>query len=290
MKISDVVTNNSYKLPDIAVNGTFTSELKFQEIQITKPQTYNNANPLFFDDSLFYDYYGLSGAKVIVQIHNVEYEFIESIYHSNYPNYKKKKGLYISKNKIQGIINTEHMLQIEYKNKTYYAKDIMKPVKAFDSYSEVLLNAIIDSTSMKYNNTNFGVTDSFFAEFSYTDSSNTGTSLFKLYDISIWNYFFSINLPPALMEESKKSSSQAMFSDRPDRIYSVRKYSVSDLYQKYILSVFTETIWNKSSFRSLPSNVTTNLSNGAVGFFATCDVYSKQTTFKTLLEFSRAKN
>ena len=35
---------------------------------------------------------------------------------------------------------------------------------------------------------------------------------------------------------------------------------------------------------TIPSNVATNLSKGAVGFFAVCDVYSKQATFKTLLQ------
>jgi hypothetical protein len=284
MNISDIVPNDSYQLPEIAVHGIVTSELKYQEIQITQPQAYNTAHPLFYDDSLFYDYHGISGVEIIIKIQNKEYEFIESLYHPSYPDYKKRKGLYVSKDKMKGLINTEHILQIEYKNKTYYAKDFMKPVQAFNSYSEVLSNFIIDSTTIKYFNTNLGATDCFFVELSYTDTIHIDSSLLELYDFSIWNYYFSIQLPPALLEESKKISSQTAYNDRPDRLYTIKKYSVSDAYQKYTLSVLSETLWNKSSFRSMPSNVATNLSKGAVGFFAVCDVYSKQTTFKKLFE------
>ncbi|HON52261.1 MAG TPA: hypothetical protein PLS12_03575 [Bacteroidales bacterium] len=51
MNISDIVPNDSYQLPEIAVHGIVTSELKYQEIQITQPQAYNTAHPLFYDDS-----------------------------------------------------------------------------------------------------------------------------------------------------------------------------------------------------------------------------------------------
>ncbi|HON52106.1 MAG TPA: hypothetical protein PLS12_02785 [Bacteroidales bacterium] len=284
MNISDIVTNDSYQLPEIAVHGTVISELKYQEVQITKPHAYNNLSPLLYNDSLFYDYYGLSGAEIILKINNTEYEFIESLYHPYYPHYKKRKGLYVSKDKIKGMIDSEHLLQITYNNKIYFARDYMIPVKAFHSYSEVLSGIVIDSSSIKYFNTNLGATECFFVELSYTDSIHIDTSSSQLYDVTFWNYFFSIQLPPVLVEESNKISLQTRFSDKPDRLYTIKKYSVSNLYQKYTISVLSETIWNKSLFRSMPSNVPTNFSKGAVGFFAACDVYSKQATFKTLLQ------
>lgn len=56
-----------------------------------------------------------------------------------------------------------------------------------------------------------------------------------------------------------------------------RKYSVSAGYRAFLRSMLSETEWRGGAFDVERSNVPTNLSVGAVGFFATCSVVSDVT-------------
>lgn len=56
-----------------------------------------------------------------------------------------------------------------------------------------------------------------------------------------------------------------------------RKYSVSPDYKTYLRSVLSETEWRGGIFDVQRENVPTNLSNGAVGFFAVSTVLSDTT-------------
>lgn len=51
-----------------------------------------------------------------------------------------------------------------------------------------------------------------------------------------------------------------------------RKYSVSPAYRSFLRAVMSETEWRGSAFDVERANVATNLSNGAVGFFAVTTV------------------
>ena len=56
-----------------------------------------------------------------------------------------------------------------------------------------------------------------------------------------------------------------------------RKYSVSPAYRAFLRSMLSETEWRGGVFDIQRSNVTTNLSEGAVGFFAVCSVVADTT-------------
>jgi hypothetical protein len=56
-----------------------------------------------------------------------------------------------------------------------------------------------------------------------------------------------------------------------------RKYSVSAAYRAFLRSMLSETEWRGGVFDIQRSNVETNLSNGAVGFFAVCSVVGDTT-------------
>lgn len=53
-----------------------------------------------------------------------------------------------------------------------------------------------------------------------------------------------------------------------------RKFSVSDQYRSYLRSMLSETQWRGSVFDVQRDNAPTNLSDGAIGFFAVCTVVS----------------
>ena len=54
----------------------------------------------------------------------------------------------------------------------------------------------------------------------------------------------------------------------------VKKYSLSPEHEKFIRSMLIETSWNGGSFDTEEDNVYTNLSKGALGFFAVSIVLS----------------
>jgi len=56
-----------------------------------------------------------------------------------------------------------------------------------------------------------------------------------------------------------------------------RKYSVSPTYKTFLRSMLSETEWRGGVFDVQRSDVPTNLSEGAVGFFAVCSVLSDTT-------------
>jgi hypothetical protein len=56
-----------------------------------------------------------------------------------------------------------------------------------------------------------------------------------------------------------------------------KKYSLSPAYKMFLRSMLSETEWRGGVFDVQRSNVTSNLSAGAVGFFAVCSVVSDTT-------------
>ena len=59
-----------------------------------------------------------------------------------------------------------------------------------------------------------------------------------------------------------------------------KKYSVSDAYQGYLRGMLSETAWRGGLFDVYQANAATNLSEGAVGFFAVSTVLSDTTVIK----------
>jgi len=55
------------------------------------------------------------------------------------------------------------------------------------------------------------------------------------------------------------------------------KYSVSDAYREYLRGMLSETAWRGGAFDVFPANAYTNLSAGAVGFFAVSTVVTDTT-------------
>ncbi|UCG26650.1 MAG: DUF4249 domain-containing protein [Bacteroidales bacterium] len=57
-----------------------------------------------------------------------------------------------------------------------------------------------------------------------------------------------------------------------------KKYSLSEEHQEFIRTLLSETEWRGGVFDVLPGNVITNITGGAVGFFAACVVLSDTLT------------
>lgn len=59
-----------------------------------------------------------------------------------------------------------------------------------------------------------------------------------------------------------------------------KKFSVSDGYQSYLRGILSETYWRGGLFDVYPANAITNLSDGAVGYFAASSVVSDTTIIR----------
>ncbi|MBN1598096.1 MAG: DUF4249 family protein [Bacteroidales bacterium] len=60
-----------------------------------------------------------------------------------------------------------------------------------------------------------------------------------------------------------------------------KKYSLSDEHQEYLRSLLIETEWRGGLFDVQQGNVTSNISNGGLGFFGACMVMTDTTLFLT---------
>lgn len=76
-------------------------------------------------------------------------------------------------------------------------------------------------------------------------------------------------------EMFKPNKEQFYFPDQS--VIVRRKYSVSPAYKAFLRSMLSETEWRGGVFDVQRSNVQTNLSDGATGFFAVCSVLSDTT-------------
>ena len=291
--ISDILQSNSMKLPEVSVEGIITSELQFQEVILWKPQQYTDSGNIdLIDIDSYYHNTRISGAIVSVEKNGKEYSYIESVYHSEYPEYKKQKGLYVSVEKIQGIPGKNHTLHVVCNGNSYSATDSMVQVNPITSFAELIGKPTGDS-SLYDNYIGFGVDYAYIAKFiihdtlyNYVNWEIDSTS-FTEYDNIMHNYFFSFYTTPAIMQEIEKNNTIVSYMVQPDTEIHVKKISVSDAYQSFLLSVVSETELQYSDFRLNPANVPTNVTNGGIGFFAACDVDNQTTTFRQLINVNK---
>lgn len=78
------------------------------------------------------------------------------------------------------------------------------------------------------------------------------------------------------VHESFKPDKMPFYFPRGARVIR-KKYSVSPAYKTFLRSMLSETEWRGGLFDVQRSDVPTNLSEGAVGFFAVCSVVSDTT-------------
>lgn len=261
---------------EIVLSGGITSEMKYQEITLTKPILLNENNI----DSI-------SGAIVNIKIGNNIYEFIEEINHPDVSIQNKRKGTYISKNCFQGIPGAVHVLTINYAGKTYTASEIMETVTPFD-FNSIDLPSItggggydssgsLISPLLNQKIFNFGATEpciyNWFAIDTIYGYDKSESSL----------YYFDIVDQQGLLSE--------MYSDRISYLsigvsykITIKKHSMSQEYKNYLIAVLKSTYWDNNLFSTIPANVPTNLSKGGLGYFYASDIYTQTISAKEIID------
>ncbi len=240
----------------IVVESTITNEYKNQLVKISKSVSEINQKPEM-----------ISGANVVISDGFDNYTFQED---------SSQKGYYYSKQKFIAVINKTYQLSITFEGKTFTAFARMFPVSDFS----IVKYAHKDSSKMYYlteepnqfslnENAMYEISIDWSALSEYSDSSYTKThALLYFYSLS------SIDIPEIFSAETDK-----IFFPKGS-IITERKYSLTPAHAQFIRSLLLETTWRGGTFDLEQGNVTTNLTNGALGFFAACSVIEKQTIVK----------
>ncbi len=229
----------------LAVEGVLTNERMLHRVQLTLPYQTLNGNPK-----------AASGASIQISDGENVYPLTESPAGSGSyytPEFRASFGLI-------------YTLVIQYEGKQYTASDSSIPVEPLtvldylstDNGYELTLSATgqspnyIDHAISWKNTTLCNATSSCEGRLVYYDLKTIDANeIFK--------------------------PDKAKFTFPANSVVVRRKYSTSSAYKKFLRSMLSETEWRGGVFDVDRANANTNLSNGAIGFFAVSTVVSDTT-------------
>jgi len=241
---------NSENLNLIVVDGTITNEHKSHTIRITHSVTALNALPK-----------PVSGASVIIS------EPDQTIFLTEQ---SANPGVYQTPADFFAKPNTEYSLLISVDGKPYSAKSHLVPNEPltmlhYEKVSKENLYHII------WVDNPYNAVHPAMYEISLDWSHVEGYTTQPAENCKAKLYYYT--LPTLDVSEIFSPEMEPIKFPSGTRIVE-RKYSLNPEYAEFIRALISETNWKGGLFDSTPANVPTNMSEGAVGFFAACDVVS----------------
>ncbi len=241
---------NADNLNLIVVDGIITNEHKSHTIRITRSVTSLNALPQ-----------PVSGASVILSDPD------QAIFLSEQTNHP---GVYQTPADFFAKPNTEYSLLISVDGKPYSAKSHQvdnEPLKMlryeFNSNKNLYRIVWVDNP--------YNAAHPAMYEISLDWSQVPGYTNLPPENCKAKLYYYT--LPTLDVSQIFSPEMQQIFFPSGTRI-TERKYSLNPEYTEFIRALISETNWKGGLFDSAPANVPTNMSEGAVGFFAACNVIS----------------
>ncbi|NJN26784.1 MAG: DUF4249 domain-containing protein [Cyclobacteriaceae bacterium] len=233
----------------IVVEGILTNELKRQKIILSRPFEQLNATPE-----------PVSGALVAVRAGSEVQLFSE---------FPTGSGVYYS-DTIQAVVNRQYQLYILFNDIEYTALAEMVPATPV----QPLAYHLVDADSMIY-------------EIDHKDSEQPSIQEYWISWAHVAGYeglpqgqtlshSFHYTLSSINVNEVFKPA-QARVRFPRGAIVLRKKYSLSTAHEAFLRTFLSETEWRGSVFDVQKGNVATNLSEGAIGFFAVSTVVSDTT-------------
>lgn len=229
----------------LVVEGIITNEKINHRITISFPYASQNGNRS-----------PVTGAVLKIKEGNTEYQVSE---------FPAGSGNYFTE-EMRSVFGKTYTLSIQYQGKEYAAQDSPVAVEPLPALNYEKVN---DQYRLVLNDT--GQDPNFLdhrISWSGTPSCISGTSCeakIVFYDIKT----LDVN------EIYKPKQEEFTFPLNSTIIR--KKYSVSPAYRSFLRSVLSETEWRGGVFDVQRANATTNLSEGAIGFFAVSTVVSDTT-------------
>lgn len=234
----------------IVVDGIITNEYRTQYISLrfNKAGLNDQATPL-------------SGAEVIISNEDETYQLSED---------PEEAGRYITDTIVVAKFNKNYSLLIFYQNRFYSAQANMVPGKTF---AELTYKKKDDE-------------DLYFIDYV--------ASAFDADDPAMWEIDIDWSMVPGYEFQDPESCKKKLmfyslstldvsqvFAPIVEQVYfpagtniTQRRYSITSEHIDFLRSLLLETSWQGGVFPSDPANVSTNLSDGAIGFFGICAVNS----------------
>ena len=229
-------------LDRVVVDGIITNELRSQEIKLTRTNDELNQVPE-----------PLSGADIWVVADTNRFEFTEV---SGIP------GIYLSE-PFQAVINQTYHLRVVVESDTFTASAGLEPVTPLSD-----LVTVLDSSRNQYR---------------YIFNEGGRPSMTKVFydwseDSAYCQEYGSCMAQEAYYRLDNTDINEIFGPDTkvlwfpPGTIVVREKYSLTESHQEFIRTLLMETDWSGGYFDVQHGNVRTNLSNGALGYFAACMV------------------
>lgn len=238
----------------IVVDGIITDTMGSQMIKITHPVSQLNETPQPF-----------SGAKVIITNEDSAYTLTERP-----PN----SGVYLTKSSFIAQLGKHYTLFIALNNKLYSAKAYLVPGIHFNAlkYSKDDGDNLyhIDSVAKAFNTSDTAMWE-VLLDWSHVpgyENSDPSKSKARLLYYTLPTLDVSQIFAPAM--ESIKFPAGTIILER--------RYSLTPEHAEFLRTLISETNWMGGLFSTVPANVLTNLSPGAVGFFGACSITSLSLT------------
>jgi hypothetical protein len=229
----------------VVVEGMLTNERKSHLVRLTLPYQQQNTAPA-----------PASGATVRVIEDNVVYALNEEPIGS---------GLYHTP-QMRAVVGSKYILSIQYEGKAYFAEDSAVPVQPLQS-----LSYIQDNAGYSLSLTPSGVDPNYIEHAVNWASTSTCVATTDC-ETKIMFY----DLKTVDVNELFKPSKEEFHFPKQSSIVR-RKYSISTAYREFLRAMLSETEWRGGVFDVQRADVPTNLSKGAIGFFAVCSVVSDST-------------
>lgn len=263
--IADINLSENNHLYKIAVDCFITTEYKHHCIKLSVPGSYyqNTTSE------------SVSGADVSIISGNLTYKFVEI----------DSSGLYESVEKFSPEIGKTYTLIINYNNEEYTANETVTAVREID-FSEIKLpernlsNLTPGEVAFTIDKHDFGYDEN--AKWFWLSAWDWDTiGAYGPFSVSKrYNYTYKGGEPQGLF--ANNTSGHSVAGKEQDSL-KVFKYSLSQGYSEYLYALFCETDWKTGVFASVSSNLPTNISNNAVGYFYIMDVDFKKIKIEDIL-------
>jgi hypothetical protein len=238
----------------IVVDGIITSEAKTQSLYIHNNKTGLNDVTI-----------PISGAVVIISNEDATYQLYEDA---------EEAGKYITDSIVAAQLDKSYSLLILYQENIFSAQAYMVTGKTFPELS-YKKNEDDELYSIDYVASSFETEDpamwEILVDWSLVpgyENGNPDDCMKKMLFYTLPTLDVSQVFAPALEQISFPIGTKI----------DQRRYSLTQEHAAFIRSLLLETSWQGGVFPSDPANVSTNLSEGALGFFGVCAVNSLSLT------------
>ena len=234
----------------LVVEGMITNEIKAHTVKLSLPVKKLNESPQ-----------PVSGAFVAITDQQNTFLLQED---------PENPGLYLTDPTVQGVFGKLYTLYIRIQEYEFAGNSFMVPVEPL----QPLVISRCDDAGEIYNVETLGIGGPFMMEIDYDWSGNGNCSSNTCKAREVTYHLNSVDVNEIFKPE------QELVCFPAGTVIKRKKYSLNDNYQTYIRAMMNETNWRGGIFDVERGNIPTNMSLGAIGYFAAASVVSDSTLFQ----------